>query len=181
VQPIRQLANVLAGLADGEQRVFSLDDLAGAVPGPSRGALKALVGRAIVAGLLRRVCHGVYCIPQAGRSGLILYHTAAKLRANTFNYLSLESVLSDAGVISQVPIDWITVMSSGRSQVVRCGDFGRIEFVHTKKRPADLAADLVYDSRCHFWRAAVALALRDIKATRRNLDLIDWQDAHERV
>jgi predicted transcriptional regulator of viral defense system len=181
VQPIRQLGRVLANLDSNEECLFSLDDLAGAMPGLSRGALKALVGRAVTNGLLRRVCHGVYCVPQAAPSGLMLFHTAAKLRADAFNYLSLESVLSDAGVISQVPINWITVMSSGRSQVVRCGDLGTIEFVHTKKLPADLAADLVYDVRCHLWRASVALALRDIKATRRNLELIDWDVANELV
>lgn len=181
MQPIKQLANVLASLADEAHWLFSLNDLAGAMPGHGRGALKALVGRGVAAGLLKRVCQGIYCIPQFAPSGLVLYHTAAKLRADAFNYLSLESVLSDAGVISQVPINWITVMSSGRSHVVRCGDFGSIEFVHTKKHPSDLAADLVYDTRCHLWRASVALALRDIKATRRNLDLVDWQGNHEFV
>ena len=48
-------------------------------------------------------------------SDLVLYHAAARLRADALCYLSLESVLSDAGVISQIPINWITLMTSGRS------------------------------------------------------------------
>ena len=84
------------------------------------------------------------------------------LRASGFNYLSLETALSDAGIISQVPINWITLMSSGRSQVVDCG-----EFVHTRQRPAALARELTYDVERLLWRASMRLALRDTSATRR--------------
>ena len=31
-----------------------------------------------------------------------------------FNYISLETALSDEGVISQIPINRITIMSTGR-------------------------------------------------------------------
>ncbi len=181
VQPIRQLSSVLADIARDEHRLFSLGDLGGALPRLERGALTALAGRAVNAGVLKRVCHGLYCLPKAVPPGVVLYHAAARLRASHFNYLSLESVLSDAGVISQVPTNWITVMSSGRSHRVRCGDFGSIEFVHTKKRPNDIAAELTYDSRCHLWRASVALALRDMRAARRNLDLVNWERVHDPV
>lgn len=181
VQPLKKLASALRLADPSEHRVFSVDDLGGALPTLGRGALKALLRRAVAGGILTRICHGVYATPEATASGLVLYHTAARLRADAFNYLSLESVLSDAGVISQIPMNWITLMSSGRSYVVPCGRFGRIEFVHTRKRPGDVAAELTYDSRCRLWRALVPLALRDLKATRRNLDLVDWQAAHEHI
>ena len=89
--------------------------------------------------------------------------------------------MSDAGIISQIPMNWITLMSSGRSHVVQCGDFGHIEFVHTRKQPAAVVDQLTYDSRCRLWRASVALALRDMKATGRNMDLIDREAARELV
>jgi hypothetical protein len=89
----------------------------------------------------------------------------------------LETALSDAGVISQVPIHWITLMSSGRSQVVDGGDFGRIEFVHT----AQLPGDLTYDRERRLWRASARLALRDMRATRRTQDLVNPEVAHELV
>lgn len=63
--------------------------------------------------------------------GLVLFHAAARLRASTFNYISLETSLSDAGVISQIPINWITLMSAGRSNNIGCGAWGSIEFVRT--------------------------------------------------
>lgn len=182
MQPIRQLAQTLEHCADDEHHLFTLSDLRGAFPGYTPGAFRALVSRAEKRGLLRRVCRGIYLYPKVEYArGLILYHAAARLRAGEFNYISLESALSDAGVISQVPINWITLMSSGRSQTMICGDFGTIEFIHTEKKGADLSEQLSYDPRCHLWRATVALAIRDMKAAKRNLDLIDWEVADELV
>uniref|UniRef100_A0A831TXN1 AbiEi antitoxin N-terminal domain-containing protein n=1 Tax=Geobacter metallireducens TaxID=28232 RepID=A0A831TXN1_GEOME len=179
MQPVRQLKQILAQVADEDHYLFSLSDLHGAMPGHGAGAFKALVSRAEKEGLLRRVCRGLYLYPGVNYpQGLLLYHAAARLRAGEFNYISLESALSDAGVISQIPLNWITIMSSGRSHVVNCGDLGRIEFVHTKKRPETLADQLTYDPRCHLWRASVTLAVRDMKAAGRNTDLIDWEAVH---
>jgi len=180
VQPIKKLAKVLAELADEEHYLFSLVDLKGGIPEQSQGGFKALVCRGEKDGLLKRICRGLYLYPAVDfASGLVLFHAAARLRADEFNYISLETALSDAGVISQVPINWITLMSSGRSHIVNCGGFGRIEFVHTKKRPENLADYLSYDSICHLWRASVALAIKDMFATKRSTDLIDWSAANE--
>jgi len=182
MQPIKKLAQLLKGLADDEHYLFTLDDLQGAFPEHSPGAFRALISRAEKDGVLRRVCRGLYLYPGINyTSGLVLYHAAARLRAHEFNYISLESALSDAGVISQIPMNWVTLMTSGRSQILECGDFGTIEFIHTKKQPADLIDQLTYDIRCHLWRASVALAIRDIKAVQRNLDLIDWEAVSEFV
>lgn len=114
--------------------LFAVSDFYSVFPEHSYAALKVVLSRAVKHGLLMRVCRGIYLKPRVEYPrGLILYHTAAKLRAGEFNYLSLETVLSEAGVISQVPIAWISVMSSGRSYTVDCGEFGSIEFIHTKK------------------------------------------------
>ncbi len=176
MQPIKQLSRVLALLAGRGQALFSLADLRAAFPEHASGAFRAVVMRAEHDGLLTRVCRGLYLYPSGdGGDGLILYHAAARLRASGFNYISLESALSDAGVISQIPMHRVTLMSSGRTATLACGKFGSIEFVHTKKRPNELVDQLVYDPRCHLWRASVALAVRDMAAARRNLDLVDWE------
>jgi hypothetical protein len=139
-----------------------------------------LLSRAEKTGILKRVCRGIYLYPQVDYPhGRILFHAAALLRASEFNYISLETALSDAGIISQIPINSITLMSSGRSSVIPCGDFGRIEFVHTTRRPEELAGLLSYDPACRLWRASPVLALRDMRATRRNKDLINWEAARE--
>jgi hypothetical protein len=158
--------------------VFAPTDLAAAVPECSQ--LAVLLSRATKAGLLKRICRGIYLYPVSGyAAGNLLFHAAARLRADEFNYISLETALSDAGVISQMPMNWITLMSSGRSHVVNCGDHGHIEFVHTEQRPENLAGELSFDADRHLWRASVRQAMRDMKATRRNMDLVDKEAVHE--
>lgn len=180
MQPIRKLKKILESLADAEHYLFTNSDFAAALPG-LRG-LAVLLCRAQKTGVLKRVCRGVYLYPRVNLPpGMVLFHTAARLRASGFNYISLETALSDAGVISQVPINWITLMSSGRSQVVDCGDFGRIEFVHTVQLPGELAGQLVYDSERRLWRASVRLALRDMRVTRRPQDLLNPEVIDELV
>lgn len=182
MQPARRFERDLVALADEEHALFTLADLAALLPGHSAGALKALVSRVAANGGLERLCRGLYWFPHPHYpADLVLYHAAARLRAGTFSYLSLESVLSDAGVISQIPMNWITVMTAGRSGRFDCGRFGTIEFVHTRKTPERLREALSYDPRCRLWRASVAQALEDMRDARRNLDLIDWNAAHELV
>ncbi len=180
MQPIKKLAKVLDSLADRDHCLFSPSDLAVTL-GDYR-QMPVLLSRAVNAGILKRVCRGVYLYPRIDYpGGHLLFHAAARLRAEEFNYISLETVLSDAGIISQVPINWISLMSSGRSHVVNCGDFGHIEFVHTAQRPENLTDELSYDAGRHLWKASVRQALRDMKATHRSMDLVDMEAAHELV
>jgi len=173
MQPGKQLAKALGKLTDQEHFLFSLADLSSLFPELSSEAFHALIGRAVKNDLLQRVCRGIYLYPVSGYpSGLLLYKVAARLRAHEFNYISLESALSDSGIISQIPLNWITLMSSGRSHTIDCGRWGHIEFIHTKKALAKLTPDLIYDKKCGLWRASVPLALQDMKCTRRNTDLI---------
>ncbi len=181
MQPIRYLMQNLAKLANLDHCIFTPSDLRALLPKLSEAAFKTLLSRAVREKYLERVCRGLYFYPQVAPSGLLLFHAAARLRAAGFNYISLETALSQAGVISQVPFNWISVMSSGRSNVISCGRFGTIEFVHTKQLPQQLASQLQYDSQCKLWRANVTLALRDMRATHRNLDLIDWSVVNELI
>ena len=180
MQPTKKLEKVLAALADAEHYLFASSDF-GAALGRCR-PLAVLLCRAQKTGVLKRVCRGIYIHPRVNYPrGMVLFHAAARLRASGFNYISLETALSDAGVISQVPINWVTLMSSGRSQVVECGDFGRIEFVHTAQLPGELTGELTYDQERRLWRASARLALRDMRATRRTQDLVNPEVAHELV
>ncbi|MEI6388908.1 MAG: hypothetical protein WCQ50_20020, partial [Spirochaetota bacterium] len=123
-------------------------------------------GRSLMASM------GIYLFDRvAYKRGLELYHIAAKLRSGCFNYLSQESVLSDAGCISQVPLQRITLMTSGRSSLASCGIWGSIEFTHTKKVLDRLSGELSYDPEIRLLRASPRLALADLRAARRNLDL----------
>lgn len=58
-------------------------------------ALRNLLARAARSGVVERVCRGIYINPRATYPhGYELYHAAARLRADHFNYLSLESALT---------------------------------------------------------------------------------------
>lgn len=180
MQPIKYISQWLLQNASDKHYLFTFRDLRALCPQLSDTSFKTLLSRAVGSGLLVRICRGLYlCKNVAPADGLLLFHAAALLRANDFNYISLETALSDAGVISQIPINFISIMSSGRSGLVSCNDFGTIEFVHTSQKPAHLIKNLIYDHNCGMWRANVALALRDMKVTRRNCDLIDWDIANE--
>jgi len=182
MQARRQLIDTISQLATPQACLFTPSDLRSILPGHSEIAFKTLMSRVVREGYLSRLCRGLYLYEKAKADrGLILPHAAAKLRSLDFNYLSLETVLSDAGVISQIPINRIMVMSSGRSGVIDCGRWGSIEFIKTRQRPEELIQNMKYDPIMRLWRANVAQALRDMRATRRNLDLIDWKVAHEFV
>lgn len=182
MQPIRHLMQSLATLANPEHCLFTPSDLRALLPNSSDSAFKTLLSRAVREGHLTRLCRGLYLYEQAApASGLLLFHAAAHLRADNFNYISLETVLSDAGVISQIPINRISIMSSGRSNIISCGRWGTIEFIHTRQQPDKLANRLHYDARCRMWRATVSLTLRDMRAAHRSLDLVDWSVAHELI
>jgi predicted transcriptional regulator of viral defense system len=58
MQPQKQLEKVLASLVDADHYLFSSSDLQG-VFGRSKGLL-VLLSRAEKAGILKRVCRGVY-------------------------------------------------------------------------------------------------------------------------
>jgi hypothetical protein len=180
VQPIYVLRETLKTLADSDHYLFTSDDFSSLFPKTETGTLRVLLGRAVKAGFLRRVCRGVYLYPKVTYPrGLELYHVAAKLRSERFCYLSLESVLCEAGIISQIPLNWITLMTGGRSGIIKCGQWGTIEFIHTKRNFDTLSSRLSYDPRLRLWRARPGLALADMRAAKRPLDLIDREAAKE--
>ncbi len=180
MQPIKQLSQWLLQYANNKHYLFAFNDLRGLYPTLSDLAFKTLLSRAVHSQLLCRICRGIYLYEKAmPADGLLLYHVAVLLRANNLNYISLETSLSDAGVISQIPMNWISIMSSGRSSTISCGEYGTIEFIHTNQKPSELVNLIKYDQACGMWRATVSLAIRDMKAAHRNCDLIDWDFANE--
>lgn len=149
---------------------FSSATLSLLFPEDSRAMLKALA-RHQQAGLIQRVARGLYVNPRARSLPPDLLSTLVPfLRPWDFNYLSLESALSEAGWISQIP-SRLTLMTTGRSQTFET-PYGTLEFIHTARKPEKLRDELVYDSRRELAVATPSRALRDLKRVGRNLDLI---------
>ena len=169
----------LERLTDPQHYLFSVGDFSVLFPQKTPGALMVLLGRAVKNGSLERVCRGYYIYPKtAYPRELLLFHLAARLRSDYFCYLSLETVLSEDGIISQIPLGCITLMTSGRSGIINCGKFGRIEFTHTKKTPSSIGHLLTYDFRYGLWRASVELALSDLRMTGRE-KLYELRQEHQ--
>jgi predicted transcriptional regulator of viral defense system len=141
--------------------------------GDSPKAFDAAVARHCERGLLQRVAHGLYANPHARSTpSHRLEAVARQLRPMHHTYVSLESRLSELGLIGQIP-GVLTVMTSGRSR--RCDTaYGTIEFTHTGRDIPSLI-----DSRQVYWDEArgihVATAERarsDLTRVGRNLDLL---------
>ena len=132
--------------------------------------LKLMLKRLTDQGVLIRATRGLYVNPQARslpadvRRGLIRF-----LRPRELSYVSLESKLSEAGVISQLT-NSLTCMTTGSPGTFET-PWGIIEFTHTD-RDIDPEAD-VYRRDDGTLEATVARAVRDLRRVGRNVDLVD--------
>lgn len=136
-------------------------------------ALTKLLSDSVKKGLLRRVAKGLYesrITPPEGTTAI--YKIAKKLRPGVISYVSLESQLSASGLISQLPIDRLTLVTKGRSGVFKT-PYGVIEFTHSKKKLSHIAAQLTFDPSIQMYRATDQQALADLKDCNRNLGLLE--------
>lgn len=182
MQSIKTLEQHIRANTRTTGNLFSTNDLRAILSYLPLPAFRMLLSRAVGSGVLERVCRGLYLYPHVPfNRGLVLYKAVTKLRPLCLNYLSLESVLSDAGVISQILINRLTIMSSGRSSIIKCGTWGTLEFVHTRQEASSIALDLIWDTHCELWRAKPVKAFQDLVWARRSLDLVDQETLREFV
>ena len=173
MQPINLLKEILENNADKTHFLFGVQDFYPLFPAFTEENLRMLLSRSAKSGTLERVCKGIYLYPKSGYdSSLVLFKVAAKLRADCLNYVSLESVLSNSGAISQQLLGWITIMTTGRSGKISCGRFGTVELIHTAKPAEKIMPHLRLDTQTGMWWADEELALRDMKDAKRDVGLI---------
>jgi predicted transcriptional regulator of viral defense system len=149
--------------------------------GDSPKAFEAAVRRHCARGLLERAAHGLYANPHARSAPANrLEAVARQLRPLEYCYVSLESRLSELGLISQIP-GVLTVMTSGRSQRWDTA-YGTIEFTHTERDiPSLIESDQVYfDQERGIHVATAERARGDLTRVGRNLDLLRPQEGGAR-
>lgn len=174
MQPITLLRSTLERCGEKKHCLFSLEDFLSLFPDFTVENLRMLLSRCAQRGILERVCKGIYLYPKADYdSSSLLFAVAAKLRCAHFNYVSFETVLSRHGLISQLPLGWIVVMTRGRRGIINCGRFGSVEFIHTQNVSEKSLSQLHLDSATGMWWASPQLALQDMKKARRPLDLVE--------
>jgi hypothetical protein len=134
--------------------------------------------RLVAQGILIRAARGVYVYAQSKQRGVYTIEEVANaLRRYDYNYVSYESALSEYGVISQIPLEWLTVATTGREGLYKT-PFGAIEFTHTDINPMTIFQQTL-ERKPHPLRVArVAFAVKNLKRTGRNIDLIDpdWKE-----
>jgi len=157
---------------DQGRHVYRKRDLAVIFNEPQRTFDNSL-RRLVKSGILERVAHGVYVYTSSSHRGFgTLYHIARNLRRGDLTYESLESALSQYGVISQIPIDRITLMTTGRSGEY-VTPYGVIEFTHTKTPFEEILPHLIDHEDRVLPIATKHYAYRNLRSVGRNLDLVD--------
>ncbi len=152
--------------------VFTLHDLAKLFPDDSPKTLQEGVNRLVRGGLLQRACRGVYInLLARSRDSDTIERIAQALRRGEYNYVSLESALSEYGAISQIPLDRLTVMTTGRKGTYHT-PWGTIEFTHTKRAVSDIIVSIRHTNR-PLRMATPQAAWRDLKRVGRNTQLVD--------
>lgn len=156
--------------------VFSKHDMAKLFPEDNQKTLDEGLSRLVKAQLLVRACKGIYVNTFANSmDAYLIEHIAKALRRGHYNYVSLESMLSEYGLVSQIPIDRLTVMTTGRKGTY-VTPFGTIEFTHTKRSVVDILQSVQRMSGRPLRVATRETAVRDLKRVGRNINLLQQEN-----
>ncbi|NYT73749.1 hypothetical protein HZU72_15130 [Halomonas sp. QX-2] len=157
--------------------VFTRNDLAKIFHEDNPKTLQEGINRLRKNGILEGVARGIYYYalsrtPDSYR----LERIARAMRRGEYSYVSLESALSEYGAISQIPIDRLTIMTTGRKGTHRT-PYGTIEFTHTS-RPIIELLPRMRDIGRPLKMATPEAAWADLKRVGRNTYLVDVEVIH---
>jgi predicted transcriptional regulator of viral defense system len=156
--------------------VLSKSDLAKAFPDEKEKAFEKSLQRLVSDKILERVARGIYVNTMAkSKRGQVIEDIAAVLRRGYFSYVTRESMLSEYGVISQVPVSRITLMTTGANGVYET-PYGTVEFTHTKRRPAELIQRTITIKGRPLRVATKRAAVADLMRAGRNIGMIDLEE-----
>ena len=158
-----------------QKNVYRSRDI-GRLLGVGGERLRGTIRRLETAGTVRRVARDVYWHePLTTPAWDLLEEMAATLRRGDLNYIGFESAASRWGVISQIPIDRLTIATTGRE-----GEFstplGTIEFVHTEASVDEILSQTISLPHSPLRLATKSYAVEGLRRARRSLDLIDWEE-----
>lgn len=162
----------LATLDRQQRYVFSHRDLQKIFAEDNTRSLNAGLARLVQHKILERIARGVYlyALSHHKKGPDLLEQIAKTLRRGEYNYISLESALSAYGVMSQMPVDRLTVMTTGRKGEYKTA-YGTIEFTHTKRPVSEIIQSFTTTNRS-LRMATKQAAWRDQKRVGRNTHLV---------
>lgn len=122
--------------------------------------------------ILTRAACGLYVNPAASsRNRWIAEEVAKALCPGCLSYVSLESILSEYGVISQIPMNRLTLMRTGASGLIET-PYGIVEFTHTERGVADIARHTMAAKGRPLRIATRQAAVRDLLRVGRNVNMM---------
>ena len=156
--------------------VFSNHDLHKLFPEDSFKTFNEGLRRLVKSGEIKRACRDVYVNEEAKQfDSYTIERIVITLRRGEYSYVSLESILSEYGVISQIPIDRITIMTTGRKGIYNTA-YGVIEFTHTKRTVKDILENTTKVNERPLRIASKQAAWRDLKRVGRNINLVNQEE-----
>ncbi|UXH78616.1 hypothetical protein N4261_01355 [Roseateles amylovorans] len=161
--------------------VLAHRDIEKLFPDEGEKAMEKSLQRMVIDGVLVRAARGLFVNPAAkSKNRWIAEEVAKALRPGCLSYVSLESILSEYGAISQIPVDRLTVMTTGRRGVHNT-PFGTIEFTHTQRARSDILEHTLAPPGRPLRIATRNTAIRDLRRVGRNTNLVlaDGDDASE--
>lgn len=151
--------------------------LSAAMGYPDKACLRVAMSRHVKAGVIERFSKQLYRNPFCEPPAFALYRLANFLRPNEDFYLSRESVLGEASIISQIP-SCLTFVTTGASYTFET-PIGAISFLHTEQPPEEWSEHLTYIKERQIYQASPERALEDLKRYGRNLHMVDEADERE--
>jgi len=163
---------LLKKLSEKNIDVFTKNDARKIFFGESEKNLEKMLQRLVDDEILIRATRGIYInalfIP---KDGYLLEKIALVLRQGYVTYVSFESMLSEYGLISQVPIRYLSVATNGPSGDYKT-PFGRIEFTKVNESFVTLIDRSIYIEGRPMRIAKKEAALNDLRAINRNINML---------
>lgn len=142
-------------------------------------SIRVMLNRHCKNGIITQCVRGIYVNPRGKKPLFYLEALASTIRDNATFYLSLETLLSELGLISQMP-NRMTFVSKGRSQTFFT-PYGIIEFVHSSRSAQGFLNNCFFDKDRNIYIASQQQAISDIYRHNRSVDLYEEQLRKEQL
>ena len=174
---------LITSLMNLERRgVFVLikKDIGKLFPLEDEKSMEKSLQRMVKDGLLIKAARGIYinALVASRHKSWMLENIAKALRPGKLSYVSLESMLSEHGVISQIPLSRLTVMTTGASGI-HDTPYGTIEFTHTKRSIPEILDRTIFIKDRPLRIAKKQAAVTDLLRVGRNTEMINYEELNE--
>ena len=160
--------------------VLTKKDIEKLFPLEDKKSMEKSLQRMVKDGLLIKAARGIYinALVASRHKSWMLENIAKALRPGKLSYVSLESMLSEHGVISQIPLSRLTVMTTGAGGIHET-PFGTIEFTHTKRSIPEILDRTIFIKDRPLRIAKKQAAVTDLLRVGRNTFMIDYEELND--